>query len=133
MKATIKIEKEVEIKEVLIDISPRYIGDSDGDDMPTDFPLLSENKDAWRASVNVDTGEIANWPIGDARKMYVKVCDSGCYKLVDTEGNVIAEKEGYVPDIVPNDYGDYVDLNINENGVIENWNSRVSIEDFFDA
>jgi hypothetical protein len=133
MKATVRIEKEVDIKAVLIDIAPRYIGDRDDDDMPTDFPLLSENKDAWRASVNIDTGEIANWPIGDARKMHVKVCDAGIYKLIDVDGNIVAEKDGYVPDVVPNDYGDYVVLNINENGVIDNWNSNASIDDFFDA
>lgn len=56
MKATIKVEKEVEIKTVLIDIAPRYIGDSDDDDMPTDFPLLNAGKTAWVASVDIDTG-----------------------------------------------------------------------------
>jgi hypothetical protein len=133
MKTTIKVEKEVDIRAVLIDISPRYIGDSDDDDMPTDFPLLNEDKTAWVASVNIDTGEIAGWPIGDKREMHVKVCDAGLYKLIDSDGNVIAEKDGYVPEIVPNDYGDYVDLSIDENGVITNWNSGAGLDDFFGA
>jgi len=132
MKATIKIEKEVNIKAVTINISPRYIGGSDDDDMPTDFPLLNENKTAWQASINIDTGEIGGWPIGDAREMHAKVCDAGFYQLVDDGGNVVAEKDGYVPNIVPNDYGDYVVLKINEKGIIENWKPDAGIDDFFD-
>ena len=132
MKARIKIVKEVELVAIVINISPRYIGDGDDDDMPTDFPLLNENKTAWIACVDIDTGKIHDWPDGDAREMHVKVCDAGTYKLFDDEGNVVAEKQGYVPSIVPNDYGDYVVLSINENGVITNWDSSASIDDFFD-
>ena len=68
MKAFVMIEKEVEIKEVIIDISPRYIGDSKDDDMPTDFPLLNDAKNSWVARVNIDTGIIANWPQGNRHR-----------------------------------------------------------------
>lgn len=132
MEARIKIEKQVNIKAVTINISPRYIGDSDDDDLPTDFPLLNENKTAWKASVDVDTGEIGSWPIGDSREMHVKVCDAGFYQLIDDTGDVVAEKDGYVPDIVPNDHGDYIVLKINENGIIENWDAYANIDDFFE-
>jgi hypothetical protein len=132
MKAKVKIEKEVEIRAVLIDIAPRYIGDSDDDDMPSNFPLLNETKSAWVASVNIDTGEIAGWPIGDARKMHVKVCDAGVYSLLDDAGNLVIKHCGYVPHgVVPGSYGDYVELDINENGVITNWPKRPEISEFF--
>lgn len=62
MKATIKIEKEVDIRTVIIDIAPRHIGDTEDDDMPTDFPLLNAEKTAWVASVDIDTGAISGWP-----------------------------------------------------------------------
>ena len=133
MKATIMVEKEVDIRAVLIDISPRYIGDNDDDDMPNDFPLLNEEKTAWVASVDIDTGEIAGWPNGVARKMHVKVCDAGTYKLIDSEGNEIAAiVNDYVPNgVVPGSYGDYVELEINENGIITNWPKRPDISKFF--
>ena len=132
MKATIKIEKDVDIRTVIIDIAPRYIGGSEDDDMPTDFPLLNANKTAWVASVDIDTGAIAGWPQGDKRKMHVKVCDAGIYKLIDGEGNVVAERNGYVPNgVVPGSYGDYVELEIDENGIITNWPKHPDISKFF--
>lgn len=132
MKATVKIEKEVEIRNVVIDIAPRYIGDSPDDDMPTDFPLLNEQKTAWVASVNIDTGEIAGWPAGDARKMHVKVCDAGIYSLIDIEGNEVAKFAGYVPHgVVPGSYGDYVEIEIDERGVITNCPKNPDISEFF--
>ncbi len=132
MKAKIKIEKEVEIRSVLICIAPRYIGDKEDDDMSTDFPLLNEEKTLWVAEVNVDTGQIGCWPIGEKRSMHVKVCDGGIYTLKDSNGNVVAIKDGYVPNrLVPGSYGDYVELEIDENGIITNWPKHPSVSDFF--
>jgi hypothetical protein len=133
VKTTIKIEKEVDIRAVLINISPRHIGDSGDDDMPTDFPLLNEQKTAWVASVDIDTGAIAGWPQGNKLNMHVKVCDAGTYKLIDGDGNIVAERiNDYVPHgVVPGAYGDYVELEINENGIITNWPKHPDISEFF--
>lgn len=133
MKATIKVEKEVNIRTVLIDIAPRYIGDAEDDDMPTDFPLLNAEKTAWVASVDIDTGAIAGWPQGDKRNMHVKVCDAGTYRLIDSEGNEVAARvNDYVPNgVVPGSYGDYVELEIDENGIITNWPKHPDISGFF--
>ena len=133
MKATVKTEKEVEIKTVLIDIAPRYIGDSDDDDMPTDFPLLNDVKDAWIVRVDIDNGVIENWPEGDARKMHVKVCDAGTYRLLDVDGNEVAAiVNNYVPHgVVPGSYGDYVELTIDETGKITNWPKSPDVSEFF--
>lgn len=133
MKATVKVEKEVEIKTVLIDIAPIHIGDSDDDDMPTDFPLLNDTKDAWIARVDIDTGVIENWPHGDARIMHVKVCDSGTYRLFDADGNEVgAIVNNYVPHgVVPGSYGDYVDLNIDKTGTITNWPNKPDVSEFY--
>lgn len=132
MKAIVKVEKEVDIRTVLIDIAPRHIGDSDDDDMPTDFPLLNADKTAWVASVDIDTGAIAGWPTGDKRTMHAKVCDAGIYKLIDSEGNEVASKSGYVPNgVVPGSFGDYVELDIDESGIITNWPKHPDISGFF--
>jgi hypothetical protein len=133
MKAFVMVEKEVEIKEVIIDIRPRHIGDGEGYDMPTGFPLLNDAKNRWVARVNIDTGVIAGWPQGDARKMHVKVCDAGTYRLIDASGGEIAAIVNYyVPHgVVPGSYGDYVELTIDESGRITNWPRRPDFSAFF--
>jgi len=129
MKATITVKQEVEIKKIRIEVEPRYVGDGEDDDMPTDFPLLQNG--TWSAMVDVDTGAIDQWPIGDSRTMHIKVCDAGLYTLYDANGLAVAVKDGYVPDIVPGSYGDYIELEIDENGVITNWDTDASIDDSF--
>lgn len=132
MKASIKVKQDVEIKFVVIDIEPRYIGDSEDDDMPSDFPLLNETKTQWRAKVDIDTGVIEGWPHGDAREMFVKVCDAGIYTLLDASGNELALLDRYVPHgVVPGEYGDYVSLKIDESGRITNWPKNPDVSEFF--
>ena len=131
MKTTYRKEVEVEIKTILIDINIRYVGDSDDDDVPTDFPLL--NGSVWQARVDVDTGKIEGWPAGKTKEMFCKVCDQGVYTLYDDENNVITVKDGYVPNgIVPGEYGDYVDLKINREGIITNWPASPDLSSFFE-
>lgn len=132
MKALIKVEKEVEIKTVIVTIEPRYIGDSEDDDMPTDFPLLDDAKEIWCASIDIDNGKIKDWPIGEVREMFVKVCDQGLYSLLDADGNEVAKIDGYVPNgLIPGEYGDYVDLKIDAEGVITNWPKYPDLSAFF--
>ena len=70
MKATVKIEKEVDIKKVIIDIKIRYVGDTDDDDVHTDFPMLSG--EIWKATVLIDEGRIIDWPKGVARDLFLQ-------------------------------------------------------------
>lgn len=126
MKATIKIEKEVEIAMIKIDVAVRY-GE---EDISNDFPL--RKGDMWSAIVEVDTGKILDWPIGRKGEMYMKVADQGSYYLLDKEGNtVLSIEDDYVPHgIVPGQYGDYISLVINDQGIITNWPKRPSLADF---
>lgn len=51
-------------------------------------------------------------------------CSDLCWVLLeDTEGNTVAENDGYVPGFMPGEhYGDYVELEIDPNtGIILNW------------
>ena len=133
MKTTMKLEQEVEIVTVVIAISPRYVGDDDDDDMPTDFPLLNDSK-MWTAHVDIDTGIIKGWPEGDVREMHVKVCDAGTYRLLDASGKEIAAiVNDYVPHgVVPGSWGDYVELSIDGTGRIINWPKSPDVSQFFD-
>lgn len=129
MKAKIKIEKEIDIKNVLIELPVRY----DDEDIPYDFPLRVG--DDWKAVIEIDTGRIVGWPKGETGNMHIKVCDEGNYYLIDDTGATIASiEEDYVPNklLPPVDgYGDYVHFIINEDGIITNWYKNPKISQFF--
>lgn len=53
-----------------------------------------------------------------------KIRDEGSYTFYDADGDMVKEYEGYVPDFVPGEYGDYIDLMIDlETGQILNWDA----------
>lgn len=56
-------------------------------------------------------------------KLHIKVCDRFEADLVDQQGDVLKEYEGYVPDFMPEQHdGDYLILDIDiDTGVITNW------------
>ena len=126
MKAIIKVEKEVEIKYVKVKVAVRY----EEEDIPNDFPL--RNGDMWNAKIDIDNGIVIDWPKGEKGNLEMKICDEGSYYLLDENDNVILKiEEDYVPNkLLPGSYGDYLKLHIEENGVISNWYSKPSIEDF---
>lgn len=97
------------------------------EDIPNDFPL--RNGDEWEATIEIETGKIRGWPQGKTGKMFMKVCDGGIYTIRDDKDNEIVKTNEYVPSFIPNDCGDYVDFEINENGIIAKWNMR-ELEDF---
>lgn len=133
MQATITVQKEVTIKTLLISAQFSHVGDGEDDSVPTDFPLL--NGSMWNAHIDVDTGVIADWPQGDERELYVKVCDQGNYSLLDENGETLLERfDNYVPNnLVPGEYGDYIDLKIDGTGKITNWPASPSIDDFLES
>ena len=131
MKATMYVRKTVEIVSVIIDVKMRYVGDSEDDDVPTDFPML--NGDHWKVKVGVDTGIIEGWPKGREQYLHTKVCDAGLYTLIDDSGDVVSVRDGYVPNsLVPGDYGDYIIMNIDGDGKIKEWPENPCVDEFFD-
>lgn len=132
MKAKVKIETEIEIQLIKMSLHIRHVGGDDGD-IPEDFPLLTGS--TWSASVEIDTGRIVNgWPRGRSENLYAKVCDGGVYTLYSLGGVEIATLHDYVPHgVVPGEYGDYVDLKINSEGVITNWPKNPDVSEFFEG
>ncbi len=63
-------------------------------------------------------------------------CSDCCFTEVkDEKGNVLAEHDGYVPDFMPDEGGDYVTLDIDiATGRILNWRKDVAeqIETFIE-
>lgn len=117
MKINIKITKEVYAAYVRIVVPVRY----DEEDIPNNFPLRTGDK--WGAVVNIDSGIIIDWPPQEEdKKLSMKVCDEGSYIILDEDFNILKKIQGYVPhELVPGSYGDYIELEINKEGRITNW------------
>lgn len=126
MKIKIKVEKEVYIKYVEVTLPVYY----ESEDMSNDFPM--RNGGVWAAMIEVDTGEVVGWPKGQECSFCMKVRDGGTYELLDAGMSTIAKMEGYLPnDLIPGEYGDYVNLKINKDGFITNWPKNPDVSEFF--
>lgn len=68
--------------------------------------------------VNLTTFKVENWPTCSENGVCIeeKVCDSGIYTLLDENMKIISKYQGYVPKMIPNDWGDYLNLNIDASG-----------------
>lgn len=122
----ISIKREVEVKYLKLDVAVRY----EEEHMPNDAPLREGN--SWCAIINLHTARIRDWPKGRALSFRnMKVCDEGIYILLDDNGVEVTRIEGYVPNkLLPGAYGDYLSLDIDEDGKITNWLSNPTLENF---
>jgi len=129
MKVKIKVEKEVEIKTLVVKAKVRYWEDANvngledtenGDLVPCRY------KNRWVPEIDIDTGIIRNWVQGTTAKIHYKVCDCCGWEILDEHGDMVMQQSnGYVPDtLCPKEkgYGDYIIMDIDENGKIDKWN-----------
>lgn len=131
MKIEITNRKEADVKYIWAEMQVRYWDDGmvngvyDDDDNPK-MPMANGN--IWDIIIDVDEGKIKDWPEGVAASVHYKVCDAGRYMLLDESREILLEKdECYVPSFLSpggNGYGDYVIMNISEDGTIENFNVK---------
>jgi len=112
--------------------------DEDGESLPKSMlldysPEITsykgfENDKCFYMKINPETGQIVNWEKGYAMHIHWKVVDQGIYDYLDQNENSIKKFDcDYVPNylaIEDSGYGDYVIMNIDENGFIQNWNKR---------
>jgi hypothetical protein len=135
MKVKIKIEKEVELKTLQVKAGVRYWEDTIVSEIPdTEYGdnIPCKNGDLWMPEIEIETGKILNWKQGETAEVHYKVCDCCGWELKDETGSVVlSEDNGYVPDTLSpkvNGYGDYIIMDIDENGMIADW--YFDIEDF---
>jgi hypothetical protein len=131
MKVKLKIEKEFDVKYLLAEAGARYWEDTTVNDVEdTEGTLIPcRDGDYWKPLIELETGKIVNWQQGVKAEIHYKCCDDGTYKLLDENKEVIKEIEGYVPGIMcpkENGYGDYVIMDIDESGQIQDWECDLS-------
>jgi hypothetical protein len=127
MKTKFKTEKEYNVKTLLVSAKVRYWEDSciNGITDTKDGSLVPcKNGKNWDLTIDVETGIITNWVKGITANIHYKVCDDGKYTLLDEYNNELVSYESYVPNcLCPKEdgYGDYIIMDINENGKINNF------------
>jgi hypothetical protein len=133
MKIKLKVEKEVDVKTLIVNAGVRYWEDTrvNGVEDTEGTLIPCRNGENWSPVIDIDSGKITNWTQGVIADIHYKVCDAGRYTLRDADGNDITEINGYVPSsMCPKEsgYGDYIIMDVDENGVIADW--QFNIEDF---
>lgn len=136
MKVTVIVEKEVELKTLLVKAGVRYwvdvvingvkySDDSPEDDINSKASTPCVIGDLWMPEIEIETGKILNWKQGVKAEIHYKVCDCCGWELKDENGEVVLSAEdGYVPStLCPKEkgYGDYIIMDIDENGMIADW------------
>ena len=112
--------------------------DEENERMKEMIPLV--NDDNWDILIDLNEGKVVGWPKGFWLKTCFKVCDEGEYSFLDENKNEIINitdeyKQYYVPNfmaIEDSGYGDYVCINIDEDGNIEHFDKmKGAIGDYF--
>lgn len=93
----------------------------------------------WKFEIDLETGNIINWPKGTTASTYYKVCDDGTYALLDENHNVIHEIKNYVPKILAYldkeeyyGFGDYIILSIDADGHLKDFPQGDELKELLD-
>lgn len=127
MKVTVYKPVELEIHTVRIEVELH-------DDVSENLPKHLFNDDGeLDLLIEVDTGKVVSWQGSEPVNIYDKVCDNGVYTLFGSGGLEVGKIDNYyVPnDLIPGDYGDYINLEINADGFVTNWPKSPNVLEFF--
>lgn len=141
MQVKVKQEVVMDATTILVNAYVRYWEDGtvngveDNDDCPN-MPCAVKGNDGyrWMPIIDIETGQIRNWREGTTAEIHYKVCDEFKCKVIDEKGGVhceIKDYDGYVPDFMcPKErgYGDYIIMDIDENGYIQDWDKGKVLE-----
>ena len=129
VRAGVRYPEDSEFIEVENDRKVNYISD---DEENPKMPFMEAENDKcghkkfyWTPAIDLENGVIINWPKGVKVHVFYKVCDDFECTVYDEYYNEVLHYEGYVPDfmaIEEEGYGDYINMIIDENGCIQNWN-----------
>lgn len=131
---TIPVKQDVSVKHLLAQMQVCYWEDAkvNGEDESDDTPKMPlKDGDMWNIKIDLSTGMIEGWPQGVTAQTHYKVCDAGIYSLLNAAGEVVVERDWYVPSMLSpsgEGFGDYVIMEIDGAGKIEGWSPDL---DFF--
>ncbi len=122
----IKETKKYDVKLLVVDAGVRYWEDAivNGIEDKEGLKIPCRNGDSWKPTIDLEEGRILGWPKGTTASIHYKICDDGIYTLYDENFNKIKKIDGYVPNMlcpVGDGYGDYIIMNVDKNGIIENF------------
>lgn len=135
MKVKVKIKREIEVTTLLVDAGVRYWEDGTVNEVEDTYGVLipCRDGDRWKPIIDIESGIITNWTKGVKAEVHYEIGDDGIYHLANSNGEIMLTKDGYVPDILDShgeSYGDYIILNIDENGKIEDWYNQLQVKAF---
>lgn len=128
---TILVSTEIKVEYLMVHAEVRYWEDASVNGVEDNEGTLipCRNGDSWNPVIQLDNGQILNWPLGTTSDIHYKVCDAGQYFLADAEQKKVAQYKGdYVPDLLcigDNGYGDYIIFKVGADGKIEGWEKPV--------
>ncbi len=133
MKVTFMVEQTVDLKLLKVSAEARYWEDAEINGVSDENGDLTPCRvgDCWCPEIDIETGKILNWEQGKKASIHFKTCDSFECKLIDSNGKVWHEYQGYVPKTMSpkeNSFGDYIIMDIDENGLIQKW--KFNFDDF---
>lgn len=117
----------MKVKTLELSAGVRYWEDAEINGAPDELGdmIPCRNGECWCPIINVEYGKILNWEQGKKANIHFKVCDDCSWELKDENGEILASvKHEYVPStLCPKEsgYGDYIIMDVDENGVIEGW------------
>jgi len=133
MKVKIKVEKEFDIKILKVKAKVRNWADSYVDGKPdthTGRNMPCSDGKNWSPEIDVEKGKIINWEQSKTASIIYKVGDGCSWELIDENGLVVlSAKNSEVPKtLCPKKiwYGDYIKMNIDENGIIEDFIFKIN-------
>lgn len=118
--------EKVSAKYLQFKVYPRYWEDAQFDGIEDIAGTLVPFRDdeSWGGTIDLASGVMLNWPNITMTSCY-KVTDSGTYNLLDENQKVVATAKGkFVPAILAcdGDWMEYLELTIDNDGKIQNWN-----------
>lgn len=100
----------------------------DGSDVPF------KNGGLWEPVIDIESGEIVDWPKGVEAFFHFKVVDAGNYFLLNSEKEVLLSIfENYVPSGLchgDSGYGDYIIFRVDATGKIVNYQNKIDEDDW---
>ena len=128
MKLTINKPTDFEAIYLKVDAGVRYWNDTKVNGVYDQRSTLRGYNWRWRPLIDIDLGKIVSWKQGVTANVHYKVCDDFQCDILDGNKEIITSCNGYVPDVMcPADegYGDYIIMDIDEDGFIQNWNKEL--------